>query len=87
MAEFDRDRLGLEADDRDDDVGRDADQGRVRPPLLTPRGGATVQLICPHCRSGLAVPDGTTALVRCPTCQTVFAPADNLAPEPEPEEA
>ena len=45
-----------------------------------------MQLVCPHCRSGLAVPDGTFALVRCPTCQTVFAPADNLAPEPEPEE-
>ncbi|HSQ57002.1 MAG TPA: hypothetical protein VLM40_14775, partial [Gemmata sp.] len=34
----------------------------------------------------LAVPDGTTALVRCPACKSVFAPADGLAPEPEPVE-
>jgi hypothetical protein len=44
-------------------------------------------LTCPTCRSGLAVPDGTTALVRCPACKSVFSPADGLAPpEPEPEE-
>jgi len=44
-------------------------------------------LTCPTCRSGLEVPEGTTALVRCPACKTVFSPADGLAsPEPEPEE-
>jgi hypothetical protein len=33
------------------------------------------------------VPDGTTAMVRCPACKTVFSPAAGLAPpEPEPEE-
>ena len=33
------------------------------------------------------MPDGTAALVRCPACKTVFAPADGLAPpEPEPVE-
>lgn len=37
-------------------------------------------LTCPTCASGLEVPDGTTALVRCPACKTVFAPADGLAP-------
>ena len=43
-------------------------------------------LTCPTCRSGLAVPDGTTAMVRCPACKSVFDPADGLAPpEPEPE--
>jgi hypothetical protein len=30
------------------------------------------------------VPDGTTAMVRCPACKTVFSPAAGLAP-PEPE--
>jgi hypothetical protein len=35
----------------------------------------------------LQVPDGTTAMVRCPACKTVFSPAAGLAPpEPEPEE-
>jgi LSD1 subclass zinc finger protein len=33
-------------------------------------------LTCPDCRSGLEVPDGTTALVRCPACQKVFNPSD-----------
>lgn len=42
-------------------------------------------LICPSCRSGLEVPDGTTALVRCPACKTVFAPADSAQPEVEEE--
>lgn len=42
-------------------------------------------LTCPTCRSGLEVPDGTTAMVRCPACKTVFSPAAGLAP-PEPEE-
>jgi len=32
------------------------------------------------------VPDGTSALVRCPACKTVFAPADGLASEPEPDD-
>ncbi len=33
------------------------------------------------------MPDGTTALVRCPACKTVFSPAAGLATdEPEPEE-
>jgi LSD1 subclass zinc finger protein len=47
-----------------------------------------VLLICPHCRSGLQVPDGTAALVRCPACKTVFLPSDSAPPEPgeEPEE-
>jgi hypothetical protein len=45
-----------------------------------------VLLTCPHCRSGLEVPDGTTALVRCPACKTVFAPADGRAPEPEEDD-
>lgn len=40
-------------------------------------------LNCPTCRSGLEVPDGTTAHVRCPTCRTVFAPEPE-PPEPEP---
>lgn len=42
-------------------------------------------LTCPTCRSGLEVPDGTTAMVRCPACKTVFSPAAGLAP-PEEEE-
>jgi LSD1 subclass zinc finger protein len=41
-----------------------------------------VLLTCPNCRSGLEVPEGTTAYVRCPACQNVFAPPE---PEPEPE--
>jgi len=46
-----------------------------------------VLLTCPTCRSGLQVPDGTTAMVRCPACKTVFSPAAGLAPpEPEPED-
>ncbi|MCS6866777.1 MAG: hypothetical protein RMJ56_08955 [Gemmataceae bacterium] len=36
-------------------------------------------LVCPQCHSGLQVPDGTTALVRCPACQTVFAPTASVA--------
>jgi hypothetical protein len=32
------------------------------------------------------VPDGTTALVRCPACKTVFAPADSAVPEGDEEE-
>ncbi|MDY3551787.1 zinc-ribbon domain-containing protein [Gemmata sp. JC717] len=43
-------------------------------------------LTCPNCRSGLEVPDGTTALIRCPACTTVFAPADSLASEAEHED-
>jgi LSD1 subclass zinc finger protein len=43
-------------------------------------------LICPSCRSGLEVPEGTTAMVRCPACKTVFSPADSAAPEPEEED-
>jgi LSD1 subclass zinc finger protein len=43
-----------------------------------------VLLTCPNCRSGLQVPDGTTAMVRCPACKTVFSPTAGLAP-PEPE--
>jgi LSD1 subclass zinc finger protein len=45
-----------------------------------------VLLTCPKCRSGLQVPDGTTALVRCPACKTVFSPADSPAPEQEEAE-
>ncbi|QJW94353.1 hypothetical protein [Frigoriglobus tundricola] len=43
-------------------------------------------LTCPQCRSGLQVPDDTTALVRCPACKTVFSPAGGAAPEPDEEE-
>ena len=39
-----------------------------------------MQLICPTCRSGLEVPDGTTAHVRCPACKSVFPAEDGLAP-------
>jgi hypothetical protein len=42
-----------------------------------------VLLTCPKCRSGLEVPDGTTALVRCPACKRVFPPAEGVAPAPE----
>lgn len=38
-------------------------------------------LTCPDCRSGLEVPDGTTALVRCPACKRVFAPDEGAPPE------
>lgn len=37
-------------------------------------------LTCPMCRSGLEVPDGTTAKVRCAACKTVFSAAENAAP-------
>jgi hypothetical protein len=43
-------------------------------------------LTCPNCGSGLQVPDGTAAMVRCPACKTVFSPADSAPPEPEDEE-
>lgn len=44
-------------------------------------------LTCPTCHSGLEVPDGTTALVRCPACKAVFAPSAGLAAsETEPED-
>lgn len=43
-------------------------------------------LTCPSCRSGLEVPDGTTALVRCPACKTVFAPADSAQLEAQEED-
>lgn len=39
-------------------------------------------LTCPTCRSGLQVPDGTSARVRCPTCRTIFSPAEGVAPPP-----
>lgn len=42
-------------------------------------------LTCPMCRSGLEVPDGTTAKVRCAACKTVFAPADSAPPAEEVE--
>jgi LSD1 subclass zinc finger protein len=44
-----------------------------------------VLLTCPTCRSGLEVPDGTDALVRCPACKTVFSPAAGQTPLPIPE--
>src|SRR5262245_45592420 len=48
----------------------------LEPPML---------LTCPTCRSGLEVPDGTTAMVRCPACKRVFSPADGVAsPKPKP---
>lgn len=37
-------------------------------------------LTCPKCRSGLEVPDGTTAHVRCPACKFVFPAEDGVAP-------
>ncbi len=37
-------------------------------------------LVCPNCRSGLEVPDDTDALVRCPSCRTVFDPSIAQAP-------
>lgn len=43
-------------------------------------------LTCPTCRSGLQVPDDTTALVRCPACKTVFSPDAGLAPPPPDDE-
>lgn len=39
-----------------------------------------MQLTCPTCGSGLQVPEGTTAHVRCPACKTVFPAEDGLAP-------
>jgi len=39
-----------------------------------------VLLTCPMCRSGLEVPDGTAAKVRCAACKTVFAPAAGAPP-------
>ncbi len=46
-------------------------------------------LTCPTCGSGLEVPDGTTALVRCPACRAVFAPPAEppAAPVPTPARA
>ncbi len=38
-------------------------------------------LTCPNCRSGLEVPDGTTAMVRCPACKTVFSATQPAASE------
>ncbi len=43
-------------------------------------------LTCPKCRSGLQVPDGTSAMVRCPACKTVFSAADSAAPEEDAED-
>ncbi len=43
-------------------------------------------LTCPKCQSGLQVPDGTTAMVRCPACKTVFSAADGAASEEAEEE-
>ena len=47
-----------------------------------------MRLTCPTCQTGLEVPDGTGALVRCPACKGVFEPAAGLAPPllpiPEP---
>lgn len=45
-------------------------------------GLSRVLLTCPTCRSGLEVPDGTTAMVRCPACKTVFSPAAGVTPPP-----
>ncbi len=43
-------------------------------------------LTCPKCQSGLQVPDGTTALVRCPACKTVFSPVESAAPDEDEED-
>jgi LSD1 subclass zinc finger protein len=41
---------------------------------------------CPFCRNDLQIPDGTTAMVRCPACKNVFsALVAPLPPEPEVE--
>jgi LSD1 subclass zinc finger protein len=45
-----------------------------------------LHLICPVCRSGLQVPAGTTAMVRCPACKAVFAPQDFVPDDSESEE-
>jgi hypothetical protein len=39
-------------------------------------------LTCPICKSGLQVPDGTTAHVRCPACRSIFAAEDGLSAAP-----
>jgi LSD1 subclass zinc finger protein len=44
-------------------------------------------LSCPTCRTTLRVPDGSTARVRCPTCNTVFAPASGQSAPPPPPAA
>lgn len=41
-------------------------------------------LTCPTCGSGLEVPDGTTARVRCPACRAVFAAGQGLNVPAEP---
>jgi LSD1 subclass zinc finger protein len=43
-------------------------------------------LTCPTCRSGLQVPDGTTAMVRCPACKAIFSSAAGLIPTQPVEE-
>jgi LSD1 subclass zinc finger protein len=45
-----------------------------------------VLLTCPMCRSGLEVPDGTTAKVRCAACKTVFSAAESAPPVEEAED-
>lgn len=44
-----------------------------------------VDVVCPTCGSGLQVPPGTTAMIRCPACKNVFSPS-SLPPEPQDEE-
>lgn len=58
----------------------------MRPPQLEPYPEAPVLLTCPKCKSGLEVPDGTTAMVRCPACKTVFSATTPPEPEPEKQE-
>jgi uncharacterized protein YbaR (Trm112 family) len=44
-------------------------------------------ITCPTCGSGLQVPDGTTAMVRCPACKNVFpAGMPPLPPEPRQDQ-
>ena len=44
-------------------------------------------LTCPTCQSGLQVPDGTTAMVRCPACKAVFSAVGEHPPvEPDVDE-
>jgi uncharacterized CHY-type Zn-finger protein len=43
-------------------------------------------IICPICQSGLQVPEGTTAMIRCSACRSVFSPAGSPPPPVDEEE-
>jgi uncharacterized CHY-type Zn-finger protein len=44
-----------------------------------------ITITCPTCRSGLQVPAGTTAMIRCPACNSIFSAADAAVQE-EPKD-